>query len=103
MIYSVIRSIPNDPPDIIATHVVGDNLVTGSYDYNPRDWVTEIDYTSVFRDSLVYDYVGNVTRWMRLRVSGQTPQGVYTTETVVRLLSLRPDVLREPDIFGLAP
>ena len=41
--------------------------------------------------------------WMRLRVSGQTPQGVYTTETVVRLLSLRPDVLREPDIFGLAP
>lgn len=48
---------------------------------------------------------GEVRRpdWMRLRVSGQTPQGVYTTETVVPLLSRRPDVLRELDITDPMP
>ena len=54
----------------IATHVVGqgagdttaDGVVTGTYAYNPREWVTGIDYAGTFRDTLTYDLAGNVTR-----------------------------------------
>ena len=58
----------------IATHIVGDNvaggtegaegdaIATGTYTYNPREWVTEIDYAGKFNSKLTYDLAGNVTR-----------------------------------------
>ena len=54
----------------IATHIVGqgagdttaDGVVTGTYAYNPREWVTEIDYAGKFNSKLTYDLAGNVTR-----------------------------------------
>ena len=54
----------------IATHIVGqgagdstaDGVVTGTYTYNPREWVTEIDYAGKFSSELAYDLSGNVTR-----------------------------------------
>ena len=54
----------------IATHIVGqgagdttaDGVVTGTYTYNPREWVTEIDYAGKFSSELTYDLAGNVTR-----------------------------------------
>ena len=54
----------------IATHVVGqgagdttaDGVVTGTYTYNPREWVTEINYAGTFNSKLTYDLAGNVTR-----------------------------------------
>ncbi|MYG17707.1 MAG: RHS repeat protein, partial [Gemmatimonadetes bacterium] len=33
----------------IETHVAGEDVVTGTYAYNPREWVTEIDYAGKFR------------------------------------------------------
>ena len=54
----------------IATHIVGqgagdttaDGVVTGTYTYNPREWVTEINYAGTFNSKLTYDLAGNVTR-----------------------------------------
>ncbi len=50
----------------IATHVVGEGagegIVTGAYTYNPREWVTGIDYAGTFSSTLTYDLAGNVTR-----------------------------------------
>ena len=58
----------------IATHVAGDNvaggtegaegaaIATGTYAYNPREWVTDIDYAGKFSSELTYDLAGNVTR-----------------------------------------
>ncbi len=54
----------------IATHVVGqgagdttaDGVVTGTYTYNPREWVTDLNYAGTFRSELTYDLAGNVTR-----------------------------------------
>ncbi|MXZ75572.1 MAG: hypothetical protein F4207_11080 [Gemmatimonadetes bacterium] len=54
----------------IDTHVVGqgagdttaDGVVTGTYTYNPREWVTGIDYAGTFSSKLTYDHAGNITR-----------------------------------------
>ncbi|MYH17773.1 MAG: hypothetical protein F4132_01545 [Gemmatimonadetes bacterium] len=46
----------------IKTHAVGDDVVTGTYAYNPREWVTDIDYAGKFSSELTYDLAGNVTR-----------------------------------------
>ena len=46
----------------IATHAAGDDIVTGTYTYNPREWVTEIDYAGKFSSKLTYDLAGNITR-----------------------------------------
>ena len=58
----------------IKTHVVGvgtsegtgvgteAGVVTGTYAYNPREWVTGIDYPGRFTVTQQYDRVGNVTR-----------------------------------------
>ncbi len=48
----------------IAAHVVGDDVVTGTYTYNPREWVTRINYAGTFNSTLTYDLAGNVTRQM---------------------------------------
>ena len=41
---------------------MGDGIVTGTYTYNPREWVAGIDYAGAFFSTLTYDNVGNVTR-----------------------------------------
>ena len=46
----------------IETHVAGEDIVTGTYTYNPREWVTDIDYAGKFSSELTYDLAGNVTR-----------------------------------------
>ncbi|MYH19764.1 MAG: hypothetical protein F4132_11715 [Gemmatimonadetes bacterium] len=46
----------------IETHVTGDDVVTGRYTYNPREWVTDLNYAGTFRSELTYDLAGNVTR-----------------------------------------
>ena len=46
----------------IETHVAGEDVVTGTYTYNPREWVTEINYAGTFNSKLTYDLAGNVTR-----------------------------------------
>ena len=46
----------------IKTHAVGDDVVTGTYTYNPREWVTGIDYAGKFSSELTYDLAGNITR-----------------------------------------
>ena len=46
----------------IETHVAGEDVVTGTYTYNPREWVTEIDYAGKFSSELTYDLAGNITR-----------------------------------------
>ena len=45
----------------IGTHVVGDGIVTGSYAYNAREWVTGIGYPGKFSTTQRYDAVGNVS------------------------------------------
>ena len=53
----------------IDTHVVGhgegddagEGIVTGTYTYNPREWVTRIDYPGRFTVNQRYDGAGNVT------------------------------------------
>ena len=45
----------------LGNHVVGDNIVTGTYTYNPREWVTGIDYPGRFTVNQRYDGAGNVT------------------------------------------
>ncbi|MCY3770668.1 MAG: RHS repeat protein [Gemmatimonadetes bacterium] len=42
----------------ISTHVVGDAIATGTYAYNPREWVTGIDYPGRFTVSQQYDAEG---------------------------------------------
>ena len=46
----------------IETHVAGDDIVTGRYAYNAREWVTDLNYAGTFRSKLAYDLAGNVTR-----------------------------------------
>ena len=47
--------------DNFETHVAGEDVVTGTYTYNPREWVTDIDYAGKFSSELTYDLAGNVT------------------------------------------
>ncbi len=46
----------------IAAHAVGDDVATGTYTYNPREWVNGIDYAGTFSSTLTYDLAGNITR-----------------------------------------
>ena len=45
----------------VKTHAPGDGPA-GSYTYNAREWVTDLNYAGTFRSTLTYDGVGNVTR-----------------------------------------
>ena len=45
----------------IVGHAVGDGIVTGTYAYNAREWVTGIDYPGKFTIDQQYDNVGNVS------------------------------------------
>ena len=72
----------------IATHVVGaaGGIVTGTYAYNPREWVTGIDYPGKFTVTQQYDPVGNVTAQRYHRAETETPKAAaYTYDNLHRL------------------
>ncbi|MYG14999.1 MAG: hypothetical protein F4207_01040, partial [Gemmatimonadetes bacterium] len=77
----------------IATHIVGqgegdttaDGVVTGTYAYNPREWVTEIDYAGKFSSELTYDLAGNVTRQMYSHGSAASRTADYAYDNLYRI------------------
>ena len=77
----------------IATHVVGygasesvgDGIVTGSYTYNPREWVTGIDYADAFSDTLTYDNAGNVTRQVYRHGAAAAKTADYAYDNLYRI------------------
>ncbi len=69
----------------VATHVVGDGIVTGTYTYNPREWVTGIDYAGAFFSTLTYDNVGNVTRQVYGHGAAASRTAAYAYDGLHRL------------------
>ena len=77
----------------IATHIVGqgagdttaDGVVTGTYSYNPREWVTEIDYAGKFSSELTYDLAGNVTRQVYRHGSAASKTADYAYDALYRI------------------
>ena len=77
----------------IATHVVGqgagdttaDGVVTGTYAYNPREWVTGIDYSGTFSDTLTYDLAGNVTRQVYGHGAAASKTADYAYDNLYRI------------------
>ena len=71
----------------IKTHAVGDDVVTGTYAYNPREWVTDIDYAGTFRSKLTYDLAGNVTRQEYSHGSAASKTADYAYDALYRITS----------------
>ncbi|MDE2687853.1 MAG: hypothetical protein OXI16_10220, partial [Chloroflexota bacterium] len=77
----------------IATHVVGqgagdttaDGVVTGTYTYNPREWVTDIDYAGTFSSKLTYDLAGNVTRQKYSHGNAASKTADYAYDNLYRI------------------
>ncbi len=74
----------------VATHVVGegagDGIATGTFTYNLREWVTEIDYPGKFTVGQRYDDVGNVTGQSYKRAASETPKAAaYSYDRLHRL------------------
>ena len=69
----------------IGTHVVGDAIVTGTYTYNPREWVTEINYAGTFNSKLTYDLAGNVTRQEYSHGSAASKTADYAYDALYRI------------------
>ena len=74
----------------IATHNAGarDGIVTGTYAYNAREWVTGIAYPGTFTVTQDYDPVGNVLSQHYHRASTETPKAAaYVYDALQRLTS----------------
>ena len=70
----------------MGTHVVVDNIVTGSYAYNALEWVTGIDYPGKFTVSQRYDVAGNVTSQRYGRTASEAFKAVaYSYDRLHRL------------------
>ena len=69
----------------IKTHAVGDDVVTGTYTYNPREWVTDIDYAGKFSSELTYDLAGNVTRQVYSHGSAASKTADYAYDALYRI------------------
>ncbi|MXZ75026.1 MAG: hypothetical protein F4Z03_07960 [Gemmatimonadetes bacterium] len=69
----------------IETHVTGDDVVTGRYAYNPREWVTEIDYAGTFSSELTYDLAGNVTSQEYSHGSAASKTADYAYDNLYRI------------------
>ena len=69
----------------IETHVVGDAVVTGTFTYNPREWVTDIDYAGKFSSELTYDLAGNVTRQVYRQGSAASKTADYAYDALYRI------------------
>ena len=75
-------------------HVVGsgagdsgsDAIVTGAYTYNPREWVTGIDYPGKLTISQQYDAAGNVTRQNYRRAASEAEKAAtYAYDNLYRI------------------
>ncbi len=74
----------------IATHIVGHGarggIVTGTYAYNAREWVTGIDYPGKFTVTQQYDAAGNVSSQNYHRAATETARAAaYTYDNLHRL------------------
>ena len=69
----------------IAAHVVGNDVATGTYTYNPREWVTRIDYAGTFSDTLTYDLAGNVTRQVYGHGAAASKTADYAYDNLYRI------------------
>ncbi len=77
----------------IATHTVGDGVgdgagdgaITGSYTYNAREWVTDLNYAGTFRSTLTYDHVGNVTRQVYRHGTAASKTADYAYDDLYRI------------------
>ena len=70
----------------IDTHVVGEDIVNGSYCYNDREWVTGIDYPGKFTLTQQYDAVGNVSSQSYRRAASESEKAAsYTYDNLHRL------------------
>ncbi len=70
----------------LGTHVVGDNIATGTFTYNAREWVTRIDYPGRFTVTQQYDTTGNVTSQRYRRAASEAfKAGRYEYDRLHRL------------------
>ena len=70
----------------LGTHVVGDNIATGTFTYNAREWVTGIDYPGRFTVTQQYDTTGNVTSQRYRRAASEAfKAGRYEYDRLHRL------------------
>ena len=69
----------------IGTHVVGDAIATGTYAYNPREWVTDLNYVGTFRSRLTYDLAGNVTRQVYRHGGAASKTADYAYDDLYRI------------------
>ena len=77
----------------VNTHVVGhdvadgagDAIAIGTYAYNPREWVTGIDYPGRFTLSQQYDHAGNVTAQNYRAAADSLKAATYTYDSLHRL------------------
>ena len=67
-------------------HGAGDDIVTGTYAYNAREWATRIDYPGIFTVSQQYDAVGNVSSQNYHRAASESEKAAaYTYDNLHRL------------------
>ena len=67
-------------------HVAGDGIATGTFAYNLREWVTEINYPGRFTINQRYDAVGNVTSQHYKRAASESKKAAaYTYDRLHRL------------------
>ena len=76
----------------VVGHAVGDDIVTGTYAYNAREWVTGIDYPGKFTVSQQYDAVGNVSSQNYRRAASESEKAAaYTYDNLHRLTGFNLD------------
>ena len=76
----------------IDRHVVGDEVATGTYTYNAREWVTGISYPGKFTVTQQYDAVGNVTAQNYRRAASESEKAAaYTYDNLYRLTAFNLD------------
>ena len=78
----------------VKTHVVGDGAgegaATGTYAYNAREWVTDLNYAGQFRSTLTYDRVGNVTRQVYRHGTATARTADYAYDDLHRITDFDP-------------
>ena len=78
----------------VKTHVVGDGagegVATGIYVYNPREWVTDLNYADRFRSTLTYERVGNVTRQVYRHGTAAAKTADYAYDDLHRITDFDP-------------
>ena len=67
------------------THVADAAIVTGTYTYNPREWVTRINYAGTFSSTLTYDLAGNVTRQVYGHGAAASKTADYAYDNLYRI------------------